>query len=71
MVIKNVPIKSHNALHAIFGGNISFGSMLEVVKQWDLPKEARERYADRLSALYKVLNFDISGGIPLRKFKLN
>ncbi|MBI2634943.1 MAG: hypothetical protein HYW79_00095 [Parcubacteria group bacterium] len=109
MVLQGVPIKAHNALHAIFGnrvpeeqivflkklcdqngilnleiyaaykdafdalfsGNISFVSMLEVTKQWDLSKEARERYADRLAMLYKVLNFDISGGIPLRKFKLN
>lgn len=109
MVLQNVPIKAHNALHAIFGnrtpeeqivflkklcdindilnlgiytaykevfdtffgGNISYVGMLEVLKKWDLPEEARKKYADRLSALFKILNFDISGGIPLRKFKLN
>lgn len=109
MVIKNVPIKAHNALHAIFGNrtpeeqmvflrelcykdgvlnlmiytaykrafdalfgsDFSYSSMAETLKHWDLSKKTRERYADRLAVLLKVLNDDISGGIPLRKFKFN
>ena len=109
MVIQNVPIKAHNALHAIFGnrtpeeqivllkklcdknnilnleiyidykgafdalfeGKISYSCMIEVLKDWDLSNEMRERFADRLVALLRVLNDEIAGGIPLRKFKLN
>ncbi len=109
MVIQNVPIKAHNALHAIFGNRTpeeqivflkklcnkrdnlrleiyvsyreafdvlfksssSYVGMAEVLKDWDLSKEARERFTDRLVALRRVLNDEIAGGIPLRKFKLN
>ena len=105
-----VPIKAHNALHAIFGNRtpeeqvvflqklcdkygilnltiytvykrafdilfdnnvLYYDCMAETLKRWDLSKKMRERYADRLSALQRVLNNEISGGVPLRKFKLN
>lgn len=59
------------AFDALFRGNISFDGMAEVLKDWDLSKESRERFADRLITLYRILNNEIAGGIPLRKFKLN
>ena len=107
MVLPNVPIVAHNALHAIFGnrtpeeqseflkeicvdgilnvniytaykelfdilfgGNISLACMAETLKRWDLSYCNKERYADKLVPLFEVLNVDIQGGIPVRKFKL-
>lgn len=108
LVLPNVLIVSHNALHAIFGnrtpeeqveflkeicvgdilnvriyvaykelfdilfiGNISFAGMAEVLRKWDLPENSRQKYADKLAALLKVLNDDVKGGVPVKKFKLN
>lgn len=107
IVLPNVPILSHNALHAIFGnrtpeeqleflkkicngnilhidiytaykeffdvlfgGNISFASMAENLKKWDLPGNYKQVHSEKILSLLKVLNNDIKGGIPLRKYKL-
>ena len=108
LVLPNVPIVSHNALHAIFGnrtpeeqleflteicvgdilnisiyatykelfdilfkGNISLASMAEVLQKWNLSDSDKQKYADKLASLLKVLNSDIKGGIPIRKYKLS
>lgn len=108
LVLADVPIVSHNALHAIFGnrtpeeqleflkeicvgdilnvriyvaykglfdtlfnGNISFDSMLDILIKWDLSSDDKLKHADKLAALLKVLNSDIKGGVPVKKFKLN
>lgn len=108
MVLPNVPVVSHNALHAIFGnrtpeeqkeflkkicvdgvlnidiytvykglfdilfgGNISFAGMAETLKKWDLSYNDRQKYADKLATLLKVLNNDVKGGVPVKKYKLN
>lgn len=107
LVLPNVPIVEHSALHAIFGnrtpeeqseflkeicvdgvlniriyaaykelfdilfgGNISFIGMLEILRKWDLSDYDKQKYADKLAALLKVLNSDIKGGVPVKKFKL-
>lgn len=106
LVLPDVHIVSHNALHAIFGnrtpeeqfellkeicvdgilnirvyvaykeffdilfsGNISFAGMVEILKYWDLSYYNRQKYADKLILLLKVLNNDIRGGIPVEKYK--
>lgn len=106
MVLPNVLVISHNALHAIFGnrtpeeqkeflkeicvdgvlnidiytvykglfdilfsGNISFAGMAETLKKWDLSENSRQKYSDKLAALLKVLNNDVKGGVPVKKFK--
>lgn len=108
LILPNVPIVSHNALHGIFGnrtpeeqlefleeicvgdilnvkiyvaykelfdilfgGAISFVGMAEVLKKWDLSVSDRRRHADKLAALLKILNNDVKGGVPVKKFKLN
>ncbi len=108
LVLPNVTIVSHNALHGIFGnrtpeeqteflkeiciggilnisiyaaykelfdiffgGNISFGAMESTLKKWDISDATKKRYADKLTALLKVLNSDVKGGVPVKKFKLN
>lgn len=108
LVLPNVPIVSHNALHAIFGnripeeqleflkeiciddilniriyvaykelfdilfgGNISFAGMAEVLKKWDLSDEDKQKHSDKLESLLKVLNCDIKGGVPIKKYKVN
>lgn len=108
LILSDVPIVSHNALHAIFGnrtpeeqlellkeicvggilnisiyaaykelfdilfaGNISFGGMAEILKEWDLSCRDKQEYIDKLKSLLKVLNGDVKGGIPIKKFKLN
>lgn len=108
LVLPNVPIVSHNALHGIFGnrtpeeqveflneicvgdilniriytaykelfdilfrGNISFSGMAEVLKTWNLSGSDKQKYADKFASLLKVLNSDVKGGVPVRKFKLN
>ncbi|HEY4495028.1 MAG TPA: hypothetical protein VJC01_01100 [Candidatus Paceibacterota bacterium] len=106
LVLPDVPIVSHNALHAIFGnrtpeeqfeflkeicvgdilniriyvaykeffdilfsGNISFTGMAEILKEWDLSYSDRQKHADQLASLLKILNNDIRGGIPIEKYK--
>ncbi len=108
LILPNVPIVTHNALHAIFGnripeeqleflkeicvdgilnikiyaayktlfdilfgGNISFASMAETLKKWDLSCSDKQKHADKLVLLLKVLNSDIKGGVPVKKFKIN
>lgn len=108
LILPNVPVVSHNALHAIFGnrtpeeqlellkeicengilnisiyakykmafddlfnGNISFDCMAETLKKWDLSYNNKQKYCDKLASLLKVLNNDIKGGVPIKKFKLN
>lgn len=108
LVLPNVPIVFHNALHAIFGnrtpeeqskfleeicvegilniriyvaykglfdilfgGNISFSGMAEILKRWDLSDGDKQKYSDKFESLLKVLNSDIKGGIPVKKYKLN
>lgn len=108
LVLQNVPIVTHNALHGIFGnrtpeeqfeflkeicvgsilnikiytayktlfdilfdGNISLAGMAETLKKWDLSYGHKQKYADRLASLLKVLNNDIRGGVPVKKYKLN
>lgn len=107
LILPNVPIVSHNALHAIFGnripqeqseflkeictngilnisvytaykelfdilfdGNISFLGMSEILKKWDLSDSDKQKHIDKLESLLKVLNKDVKGGIPVRKFQL-
>ena len=108
LVLRDVPIVSHNALHAIFGnrtpeeqseflkeicvggilsiriyvaykvffdilfsGNISFAGMAEILKKWDLSCGDRQKHADQLASLLKVLNNDVKGGVPIKKYRLN
>lgn len=108
LILPNVPIVSHNALHAIFGnrtpeeqseflkeicsgdilniniytaykwlfdilfnGNISFSGMAEILKKWDLSESDRQKHAEKIASLLKVLNRDIKGGVPIKKFKLS
>lgn len=108
LILPNVPMVSHNALHAIFGnripkeqseflkeictsgilnisiytaykelfdilfcGNISLLGMSESLKKWDLSDNDKQKHADKLELLLKVLNNDVKGGIPVRKYKLN
>ncbi len=108
LVLPNVPIVSHNALHAIFGnrtpeeqseflkeicvgdilnisiyvaykelfdilfgGNISFAGMAEILKTWDLSYSDKQKYTDKLASLLKILNNDVKGGVSVKKFKLN
>ena len=108
LVLPNVPIISHNALHAIFGnrtpeeqleflkeicvgdilniriyvvykdffdilfgGNISFLGMAEILKKWDLSYIDKQKHADRLASLLKILNNDVKGGVSVKKYKLN
>lgn len=108
LVLANVPIVSHSALHAIFGnrtpeeqseflkeicvgdilniriyiaykelfdilfgGNISFSGMAEVLKKWNLSDGDKQKHTDKLTALLKVLNSDVRGGVPVKKFRLN
>lgn len=108
LILPNVPIVSHNALHAIFGnrtpeeqseflkeicsgdilkiniytaykelfdvlfnGNISFSGMSEILKKWDLPGSDQQKHSDKIASLFKVLNNDVKGGVPIKKFKLN
>lgn len=107
LVLQNVPVVSHNALHGIFGnrtpeeqleflkkicksgfliadiyaaykelfdilfgGNISFAAMAATLKKWDISDINKKRYADKLTALLKVINSDVKGGVPVKKFKL-
>jgi len=107
LVLPDVPIVSHNALHAIFGnrtpeeqseflkeiciegilniriyvaykelfdilfgGNISFSGMAEILKQWDLSYNDKQKYADKLAALLKILNNDIKGGVSVKKIQI-
>lgn len=60
-----------NIFDAVFGSARSFATMVEVLRKWDLSNATRESYAERLVALHKVLNNEISGGISIRKFKLH
>ncbi len=55
----------------LFGGNISFNGMAEILKEWDLSDKYKQEHSDKLTALLKVLNSDVKGGIPVKKFKLN
>ena len=108
LVLPDVPIVSHNALHAIFGnrtpegqfeflreicvgdilniriyvaykelfdilfgGNISFTGMAEILKTWDLSYSDKQKHADKLMSLLKILNNDVKGGVSVKKFKLN
>ena len=108
LVLPDVSIVSHNALHAIFGnrtpeeqfeflreicigdilnikiyvvykeffdvlfgGNISFAGMAETLRKWDLSVSDRQKHADKLSSLLKILNSDVKGGVPVKKYKLN
>lgn len=108
LVLPNVPIVSHNALHAIFGnrtpeeqskfleeicvegilniriyaaykglfdvlfgGNISFPGMAEILKQWDLSENDKQKHANKLTSLLIILNSDVKGGVPAKKFKLS
>lgn len=107
LILPNVPVVSHSALHAIFGnrtpeeqleflkeicidsilniriyitykelfdtlfdGNISFAGMTETLKKWDLSDINKQRYFYKLVSLLKVLNNDIKGGIPVKKYKI-
>lgn len=55
----------------LFSGNISFIGMSEILRKWDLSQSDRQKHADKLAALLKVLNSDVKGGVPVKKFKLN
>lgn len=107
LVLPNVPVVSHNALHVIFGnrtpeecleflkaicndgilniniyadykrifdvlfsGNISFTGMAEVLEKWDLSSDNKQKYADKIASLLRVLNKDVKGGVPIKKYKI-
>lgn len=55
----------------LFSGNISFIGMAEILRKWDLSQSDRQKHADKLTALLKVLNSDVKSGIPIKKYKLN
>ena len=59
------------AFDLVFGGNTVFATMSKMLRKWDLSPETRERYAERLPMLYRILNKKICGGIKISKFKLN
>ena len=42
----------------------------EILKQWDLSYNDKQKYADKLAALLKILNNDIKGGVSVKKIQI-
>ena len=59
------------AFDTLFGGNVLFEVMVEILKTWSLSAADKKKYSEKLAAVLRVLNKDTKGGIPFRKYKLN
>lgn len=55
----------------VFGSDKSLMAMKEVLKNWDLSEEVQKKYSDRIALILHISKNKISGGIPIRKYKLN
>lgn len=67
----NIYVVYKRCFDEVFRGRIAYDDMAEILKEWDLSGSSKVRNADKLTELRKVLNNEISGGIPIRKFKLH
>ena len=55
----------------VFGDDKSLAAMKETLKRWDLSEEIKRKYSDRIALILRVSKSKASGGIPIRKYKLN
>lgn len=55
----------------IFGGQVNFEYMVEILKRWDLPKNIKVRCSDKLVEIRRVMNHEIAGGICINRFISN
>jgi len=55
----------------IFGGDKSLAAMKETLKKWDLSEEIKKKHSNRIALILSVSKSKASGGIPIRKYKLN
>lgn len=67
----NIYVAYKESFDILFGGNISFAGMAEILKNWDLADDRKRGCSDKLASLLKVLNNDVKGGVPVKKYRLN
>jgi hypothetical protein len=70
VLISSVYFRYRWAFDEVFRGAFNYVAMSEILRKWDLTSIKKQRYAEKLVDLLKILNGNVMGGIALRKLRL-